>query len=99
MSAEEYGVQLTIDPDRTGWADAALFFQGFFASTSRTEQRARKTVSIVSRTSFCIAQAFFEVRIRVFYSRGLLFQHRLHCSFVSSIKLKHFIRFEGRKWV
>jgi hypothetical protein len=26
VNAKEYGVQLTLDPDRTGWADAALFF-------------------------------------------------------------------------
>jgi hypothetical protein len=37
MSAEEYGVQLTLDPDRTGGADAALFFWSFFASAACTE--------------------------------------------------------------
>jgi hypothetical protein len=86
VNAEEYGVQLTSGPDRTGGADAALFFWNFFAPTSCTEQGARKTGLIESRTTFGIAQAFFKVLFRVFDACTFPVKHLVPPQFVFSTK-------------
>jgi hypothetical protein len=75
VHAKEHTVQLAFGPNRTRGAHTPLFFNDLFASTSRAEQSARKTASIVRRTALCVAQAIRIVLIRVFYPRTVPFQH------------------------